>query len=797
LLFLSSPVLAQGSLLKVDHVEFRYLGEVSLEQLSSGRAGQGFLLYYPSQHGHELPSLVVRLSKQPESEVAVAEVFGAPPGMSYVPVRISNNTVTLDQMLSPTITIQALGGWWMRDGLVNYNLDIQVNGPVYAMWGGGYDPESGPFGWTAGIKAGEPAASIEVRDPGLEGVPKWDLRSLLPSFPGEAYYRSNYAERKCKTPLEIDLGVSPLWPFVAWTGGYEQPNGALRPPIVVDWQKGKITHFSELVTVRNQNCSYSLYSITSLVPGEMNQPNFETPFAFYDLSGQGEGYPNLILRTERFPARDPWSIGLDLKAQRGQPVPKDFETVRYSWRNAVGDGFWDYQIEVLGFHPYTFTTPIAGERISIDAPAHEHFPQWVIEQNWPIATFIDTEGNSYKSSEGLYDWTPREVGIGYILGWEGASDPWAFSEIRDGFRGEYRFENNLPPRLYLSPIDNRLHLLDAEGGLWNIGESLVLREHNLGNGRHINGWTREHIASENAKELPASQPAMSIEVEEALYALAGHLIYSGPEGVELRQAAYQPSSFEILPPADKASWQLFQEQLAPYTHQRRNPKDLKSWLSHFPGKTLSVVGGQISDVRAISDGFRFVLDLQPGYRVQENDLFDTPAFEPGRYVVIYNGQFTVEPLTPPALSASLIDASLTQLEPGAIQVALRNDGLEDLSQATLELWATSPDRTTSVVVTQTVQLLAQEPITPTLLWAPVSSGNWLLIPKVRQPDGSLISGKSVSISISPSQTENPYNLFFGGVSPRRLPVILGGLITLAMLAALVFWYTWREPLTEK
>jgi hypothetical protein len=782
----SSLVLAQSS--DTGRIEVRFIGDTSLEGLSRGESGEGSLLYMRPGADSDRPALVVRLSRQPGADLAVAEVFDAPPGQNYVPINIRGDRLILDPSLTPTIAIKALGGWWTRDGMVNYNLDIQVNGPIYAMWGGGYDVKTGPSSWTALIKPGEPAVNIKVRDPNQEGIPKSDLRSLLPAFPGHGYYRTNYAERKCSSPLNIDRGVAPPWPYVAQVGEFEQPVGKLQPPIVVDWEKGRITYFSELVTVRNQNCSYSLYSLNSLTPGTVNQPNFETPFAFYDLSGQGNGRPNLILRTERYPAGDPWFTNTH-----------DFQTIRYSWRETVGDWRWDYKIEVLGSHPYTFQTSIAGGDIVIDAPDYESFPRWVIERNWPVVTFIDTEDTNYRSSEGIYDWFPREIGEGYVFGQDERVDPKAFSAITAHLRGEYRYTQNIRPGLYFSSLDNRLHLIGAEGGVWSLGEERVLRMHNVDGGSYINGWTREHIAGEVAPSDERIQTDTNTvlnvnvpgTVEESLHALDGYLIYSGPMGAELRQAQYQYSSFEVFPPTDKASWQSFRDQLAPYAAQKRDPSDLKSWLNSFPGKTLAIAGGQISDVRATSDGFRFVVDLQPGFQAQASDLLDLRRLQPGRYVVTYNGHFSAEPLTPPIFSASIPSTTLTQLELGTVQVALRNNGLQDVPETTLELWAVPPQGQATLVATRTITLLSQTPIMSTVQWAPSSAGQWTLTPKLRQPNGQLITFNSAQAMVLPAQAADAEAVGAASTSAGTLSFSIVGLIAFALIAALVFWGQWR------
>ena len=49
--------------------------------------------------------------------------------------------------LSPPLIVESRDGWWLRVSLPSYNLDIQVWGPIYAMWGASQDPNSGTQGW--------------------------------------------------------------------------------------------------------------------------------------------------------------------------------------------------------------------------------------------------------------------------------------------------------------------------------------------------------------------------------------------------------------------------------------------------------------------------------------------------------------------------------------------------------------------------------------------------------------------------------------------------------------------------
>lgn len=772
-------------------VESRFVAPAgnSLAGLAEGQSGSGYLIYFLPELGIERPALVVRLSKQPGAAVAIAEVYDAPPGRDYVPVRIEGDQVTIDTETPPTVLITALDGWWVRGEQVNYNLNITVRGPVYAMWGAGDD---GQYGWTSEIEPGQPAVAIEVRDPEGNGWPQWDLRSLLPDFGMRGYYRTSYAERRCDSPATIERGMLPEWPFVATEGGFQQPVGRLLPPIVVDWYSGRITHFKEIVTVRNQNCSYSVYSINPLQNDVINDLNFESPFAFYDLSGEGRGYPNLILRTERFSAGDPFSAGLDWEVLQGTPLSVPFQTIRYSWRNEVGDWLWDYKVEVLGFYPYSAETAIAGGEYRISAPRYEEYPAWVIERPWPVVTFVADEGGGYKSSEGIYDWSPRELGLAYLIGRSDTREEDAFSYIRAGFRGEYRFKDTQHLEVYLSPIDQRVHLLGSAGGMWNLDDHRAIELHNLDEDSYIDGWTRIVVPEHTDSDPDAEPLPLRGTIEEALYYLAGYLIYSGPQGAEVRLIDLAPSMVEGAPPHDQTSWLTTREQLDPELGRTRDPLNIRSWLNALGGTSVLKTDGTITDIRAVADGFRFVVDLQPNFTAPE--LTHATRLPPGRYLVRYDGRFSIEPLTPlishtPGVTVKT--QSLRQMDAARLQLELRNDGLEDLTDVTLELWASLPGQEPILLITRTVSLLAQVPETLNVEWYPTKGGEWRLEPRLVAPSGEITSFAPTTIVVAPADPVTSSRILAVSTLPLLLP-FLGLGLTLAVTISIVVFVQQRR-----
>ena len=718
-------------------VRFVSITGVALEELAAGDIGEGWLFYYVPDMGGDKLKLAVHLVHEPASDGAWAYVYDVPAGQDQVPIVPEGNGWRLDEAAVPVLEMRALGGWWVRQGVANYDLDVQVNGPVVAMWGAGADPKFGQSGWAPAMQPGQPAVRVIVRDPDGDGIPDWDWRSLLPAFPNRGYYRTNYAEKKCDTPTEGDPGVSPLWPYVAWNGEYEQDNGRLRPPIVVDWQSGRLTHFSEMVTVRNQNCSYSLYTLDPVGVGGLNTTNFETPFAFYDLSGQGVGFPNLILRTERYPKGDRWA---------GRPE-RGYESVRYSWRGQAGDWLWDYKVEVLGFHTYDFQTAIAGGQILVDAPPYETFPAWVVQRAWPLATFIDTEGASYRSSEGIYDWSPLQVGKEYFLGHaDNLAQP--FSSIREGLRGEYRTGRDLPPSLYLSPIDNRLHLLGAEEGLSNLGGGLALRERNLDGDQYLDTWTLEGAAGEADGE---GSTEGAVEVKEALYALDGLLIYSGAGRVELRQAGVEPSVLEVSPPTDSVTWQAFRDKVEPLTAQRKDPRSLAAWLDGFPGGSVQIDGAALDGVRALADGYRFVLRLQPGYRLSVPVPASLQGLAPGAYVVEFAGSYRVTPLLPPQLTLAigLQEAVPSTFAPIPVRVTAANQGAADADGIVAVVQAEGSGETVDLLRKE-VEVLAGEPLRLAADWQPKTAGKWTIIARLEDGAGETLASARQEVVVAGS-----------------------------------------------
>ena len=752
----------ESEIAEVSKVEVTYVGTVPLEDLVRGALGRGDLIYYLPERGIEKPSLVVQLNNG--SAQITAKVHDAPEGLDYVPISIQEDRIEFTQPNPAVITLTTEDGTWLHDGNPNYNLEVMISGPIIASWLADR--------FASRIAKGENLITILVRDREKDGVPDWDLRRVLPPFEGSGFLRVNYAERTCKTPTNIDKGVSPLWPYVALGGseGFEQPYNSNRlvPPIRVDWRRGRVTAFGETVTVRNQKCGYAFYSISPIELGELNSTNFESPFAFYDFSDQETNFPNLLLRTDHFPAQDRWSIGLGGAALAGVPLAVDFSRVRYSWRNDVGDGFWDYKIEVLGFHPYTSETPIGDGIAYIDTPAYADMPSWVVEKNWPVTTFMDAEGNGYRSSEGIYEWAPDELGITYLIGTTETPNLEVFENIRAGFRGEYRYRQDLQPHLYFSSVDNRFHLLGADGGRWDLGGGSYITVENLSRGLYIDRWTLYDSSG---------------EAREDLYDLGDYLLYTDGETLRFKKTSESRVLLTAIPPYDKASWQEFVNLSEQYDPLRRDGLEMSGWLEAFQGSTLNLQGMTLSNLQVEGDTFRFVLEVSESASSSGDlTLPEVQGLAPGTYMVTYDKTTQVwqsKAATTPKVTSTLTTSNLSEYTPGLLTITLTNESTLDWSGAVslqvdgleLEVW-------------ETLNVPGERELKVTSEWIPEYADTSEAILTV---DGV---AKSYSLEVAPSMRVSGVDAVAMS-TPARTPLIALLFAALVLGGGVGFWYLRR------
>lgn len=741
-------------------------------------APEGHLVFYLAQDGPQEPKLVVRLSKEPDDGIVVAELFDVPEGLDHVPVSTGPAGPIVENGRVPTVTISALGETWTRDGAPNYDVDILVRGPVFAMWGLSTSSK------LSTVPNEQLLAKIIVRTDET-GVPTWDLRRLsaLDHFRGEGVYRTNYAERKCDSPIEFSEAASSIWPFVSSSSvdesrllqgpGFEQRNGTIEPLVRMDWSAGKIVTISEVVTARNQGCAYVAYSLNEFEPGELNDLNFEAPFAFYDLSSTNHAFPNLVVRTERYPAGDPWSVGIDPEVQEGRATTTDVVNVRYTWSNQIGDGTWDYKLDVVGPKAYDWRTVIGGGIGAITAPPYDEMPSWVMDQEWPAVAFISVEGRSYSSNEGIYSWFgTTELGA-YVTGLTDVPSPDAYgttgrglSRLEEGLRGEFVYGRQVLPRLYFSEVDNRLHLHDATSGIWLLDDTLRVEVSAVPGSREINHW----------------KLIENLETVSELVDFGEFFIYSDSRGVMIRENNDRRRRFSVAPPTDPASWNDFIGLTRPLENIGRDPRQMESWLASFPGQTWYVPNARLRAPRLGDAGPQFVIDsMRDGTEPPIVPWVEQSSWSVDSYVVrLHDGDWSANPARPPVLTGSLGTTRIGSVINQSVDFAVSNTGDTDYTRT---IFVEVEER----AIWSKDGLRAGERVEALVSWPNPSSGDYVV--RLVTPDEEVEMG---TVYVPPHPRVSGAEAFrLSAVQPS--PLALGGLLTCAFVIAVIsLLWAWRR-----
>ncbi len=668
----------------------------------------------------------------------------------------------------PTLVMHPDHGEWLVDGQANYDLTLLLYNSI-----AGVPPAPSPEG-----DVPDQVIHVGGQHP---AIPDWQTQQVLRDpFPNRGYSRFAASLRMVDSPpFKVAAPVFPDFPYFGIGDGKinwfeENPN-----PLYLDATRPEFHIFS--FTGFETGGSYEISSLS-----RPPRPDFEAPFAFYNFDPTTR-HAQLIVRAESYPAGDPFGPA---------PTSRQRSSFRYSWTGPAVDQ-WQFSLQVGGSFPYSQQIDIGGIKLWGVPPGE--LPTWVLSKAWPVVTFVEAV-NGYPGSEGIYFYTVQGPGPWPWL--TGARDrppdylgePYLLPDVRlsdasgeglpPSFRGEYIADNTHRIGLYLSPIDNRVHLVDAQGGVWNLGSSLVLREHNLDGGAYVDAWTLERVPRPAAAGDPPR--ALPGTVEQALYALGRYVIYSGPEGVKIHELADLPANLPLSPPSDVASWRQFNQQTAPYLKQQRDPRNLASWLTALPGKTLTIEGAQVSDVRSTQGGYRFELALQHGFRAHGDAVLPSwQSLQPGRWLVRLDQDITVQSLSASGvvLSLGMIPDQYPQTgEPVQLRIEVTATGLADIPDATLRIRAqhgTSSDD----LADETIDVLAGRPARTALIWQPSTSGRWNVEVLLERPGGEILAQASrpVTVSNGPATEERTVLALS---APSRWQV---GALALLIVVPVIIW----------
>ena len=664
--------------------------------------------------GDSSAQLVIQFSR--EGELAKASLFDDQTGDGRVALKVNGVEVTVTESAYPVVTVMATGGWFLPDGQLNWNVRFQTDGSSVSH----IDTYDLTDHWKKGnrlVLDGKPDIELEFRDQDGDGIPEYGLwRLLTPSSKDEGAVRtwiwSNEGRHRPAQPTGYFF-----WPYLLDLNLENQvANGAAQPQnrnyfdvppwIWVNFIAGRVLSVNFPGYPIEQG--FHVNTLQYFEKGKTNYADFENAQAYYDLANNRDGYPELHIRHRYYAPLDLYGWNLN------SPV----EEIRWSWKqNITSDLTWDYKLGLAGRH--TITTEIKFPDFSYGSIPYADLPAWVIGNRWDYASFVARESVKFQSTEGIYFWgaveqvldnDPRTLSR-YLVG-ELVVDPCqAFTTLPSGWRGDCASTLNTQPYLYFSMVDHKLHLLKASEGTWNIDGAHEIHYENL-SGDHINKWT----LLENGNPI------------KSLYTASGYVIYADASGVQLVRTDTPPALFTTLPPRNRDEWAQLGANLDEHKPTFA-PDDFAAMFAQFDGPRFLLAGAALRDFRLTPDGFRFVLELQPGFHMDGDVGLDLTGLKPGTYVVTYNGKFAVQPFTPaqPEIETGtlrLSNPTPTELEPVQIEALIHNAGLEDLPGLHVRASAMSPGSPSQVITETQVALLAGHSVPVRFDWTPPVPGDW-------------------------------------------------------------------------
>ena len=380
------------------------------------------------------------------------------------------------------------------------------------------------------------------------------------------------------------------------------------------------------------------------------------------------------------------------------------------------------------------------------------------------------------------DLAAGEVGTGLILYYlpsRGVTRPGLAVRLSKGAQEEVALAE-----VFDAPPGFDYVLVNIEGGVEQ--PSLVVRLSKAGAAEN-----EEEVAVAEVFDAPPGLDYVPVDIEGERVSLASGAVpimrIEALDGWWVREDATYDPIRGLLPPQDAATWQALNQQLAPFTITKRDPLDFKSWLSPFEGASMVIQNAKLSQMRAVENGFRFVLQLEPGFTISQSDLFDSTQFAAGTYLIQYDGQWQVELLTLPELSMRVelltAEGQLSILDEALLQVVLRNEGLTDVKNVQL-VGIMRQEGESWPITRQKIELLAGSTLSIPLNLHPKSVGAWTLEFWLEDEDKNVLVETSQQINVPTDKESGGWTIFSlsTGVGKQSLSLLL----LLAFAASMIY-----------
>ncbi len=712
-------------------------------------------------------SLIIDFHPNRHGPGIAADLYDDQDGDGAVAYTVRDGAPVASESRFPTIQVVAPDGWWVRDGRINYNLFVNVDGQVQASFG------SEVF-YRQFRTDGQIDFRMEVHDDNQDGRPDWELIRAYPTLSSSSGVLRSLLMVSTHGDSPVDDYV--FWPLLGISAGlregyeggqvtaYVDPDRGIDygivknytssfAPIQVEWPLAKIRYVGEFVASRGSADNWFIYSLYPFGIDGATYADFENPFAFYDLAGVRDGYPDLAIRQEFLGPRDRFF------AQGKFDLP--IQNIRYSW-DQEHDHAWDYRLTLLGRHPIDMLTTIG--TLAVETVPYSEYPSWVTNHDWDIAEFVATESGKW-TSEGIYESGLNELFLRdqYLTGETSRLPADSFGWADEGFRSEYSLNYAEQPRLYLSLVDRRLHLRGAQAGTWQIDQDRALRYSSLG-GPYFNCWTLVDRGRQVA----------------SLWLVADQVIFVDSGGTRMKRLDAAPVLYTTAPPIDHEGWTQLGEAMR-RAEPRLLPEDLSGMFDRLPGPVQTLPQVSVYDVHLTAEGFRAVLEAGD---VPDVDAAWATGLSPGSHGLEYRirGGYTVTPPSAGGVELGLrpvADGQPRALHPLKLGVTLRNESMQDVRAVSVRVDATLGDGTVVPVGQASIGVSGGATSEVLLDWIPPRDGEWVL-----QAVAAAQSARTeLGVSVAPALDSGLLSLLAAQAFP--IPVVGSVGVTLVTLVMLV------------
>jgi len=532
---------------------------------------------------------------------AVYEDMNGDGKISYVDYE--NGTVVITESSFPTIVFVAERNW--NQGTVTMYYDGQINIlPFWPGWSGIPLLLDGIYDYKIVYYDMDIDGKIDIEYGEIMDPPRvFDSvgTNIFPKY----FVVDEYGGRNLR-------GNPAFWRFLGLTRTLPEIDSI----IAVDWDTGKIVRINPAIPVHYnfEGISFSNFIYDKKI-GYAQW--WENGFYFYDLSGERRGAPQLSIRL----GDDPGETGA-IGARKGQG---EYDNFRYSWdfhENTNPDNVrWSFGILGLGFVPYNHTN--AYPFGVVNRIPYEDAPNFIFSQNWTGVIFTADEAGIQRGLEGLYE----NPDLAAIL-WYKRNNykvvpyfPWV------GNRADWNYSFSGQVQLYISNLDKKLHLLNAQRGIWlvNLNESI---EYESTNGKFIDKITRNQVAYKVLKEGSGQHIIYRMTIEdigtyrvidtlESLLYFPDAIVYYGSNNTIIKQISVSPVIMEMSPPRTHEDWLWQKMELSKYGSYER----LKDFFNLFEtDKKLTITNGRVVSSAWNEEGWAVLLELTDDGQVYLTDF---------------------------------------------------------------------------------------------------------------------------------------------------------------------------------